>query len=104
MASSYTRVLDITKNLFSKSVFKHWNRLYREVIESLSLEIIEKTVDVASGTRVSGELGSDEVTVGFHELRGLFQTKQFCVSVILHRKPNLNSTVPQSLIALLSSC
>lgn len=55
-------------------------------------------------TRVSEELGSDEVTVGFKELRSLFQPQWFCVSVILHGKPYLNSIVSQSLIALLSSC
>ncbi|KAK4826872.1 hypothetical protein QYF61_011991 [Mycteria americana] len=35
------------KNLFTKRVFKHWNKLPREVIEPPSLEVFKRCVDVA---------------------------------------------------------
>jgi len=39
--------LDITKNFVTESVVKHWNRLPREVLESPSLEVSNRRVDVA---------------------------------------------------------
>ncbi|KGL74269.1 hypothetical protein N309_15185, partial [Tinamus guttatus] len=39
--------LDIRKNFYTKRVVKLWNRLPKEMVESLSLSVFEKRVDEA---------------------------------------------------------
>lgn len=39
--------LDITKKNFTKRVVKLWNKLFREVVESPSLEVFKRCIGVA---------------------------------------------------------
>ena len=57
--------LDIRKNFFSE-------RLPREVVESLSLEMLQNRVAVALRDMGSGH-GGDGSVIGLNDLRGFFQ-------------------------------
>ena len=64
--------MDIGKKVFSERVVVHWNRLLREMVESLSLGVSNKHGDVALKDTVSGH-GGDGLMVGLGDFRGLFQ-------------------------------
>jgi len=46
--------LRIRKNSFSERAARHWHRLPREVVESLSLELFKNCGDMALKAMVSG--------------------------------------------------
>ena len=59
--------MDIRTNFFSEGAVMHWNRLAREMVESLSLEVFKKCARVA----FRGMMGVG-LTVGLCDLSSLF--------------------------------
>ena len=58
--------------MFFKRLMRH--RLPREVVESLSLEVLKNCGDVALRDTISGNCG-DGLIVGLDDLRGLLQPR-----------------------------
>ena len=63
----------ILGKISSLTVVIHWNRLIREVVESPTLKVFKRSVDMAQRGMVIGQ-GGGESTVGLDGLIGLVQS------------------------------
>ena len=64
----------IRKNFFSERAVRQWHRLLREVVQSLSLEVLKNCVDDPCPLRDVVSLhGGGGLAVRLGNLRGLFQ-------------------------------
>lgn len=57
-------------------MIRHWNKLPKELVDSL--EISKSHLDVAPGTWLRGDCGAAGLTLGLDDLAGLFQPWWFC--------------------------
>ena len=62
--------MSLRNKFFSEGAVLQWNRLLREAVQSLSLEVFKNRVDVALRDMVSRH-GGDVLMVGLDDLRGL---------------------------------
>ena len=64
-------------------VVRHWNRLPREVVDAPSLEVFKARLDEAFSNAICWEVSLPiAVGLGLDELKGPFQPKPFCDSIV----------------------
>lgn len=69
-----------------ESVIKLWNRLRRELMDSLSLEVFKRHEMWHLATWFRGGFSSVGLTAGLDDLRSLSQHKQSYYSIIMYNK------------------
>lgn len=71
---------------FMESVIKLWNRLHRELMDSLSLEVFKRHEMWHLETWFRGGFSSVGLTAALDDLRSLSQHKQSYYSIIMYNK------------------